>query len=53
MKKCNKCKKTLDWDRFRKDRRNLDGYYTYCIECTRVSQNMYVNKIKEGTIKAF
>lgn len=43
----------MDWDKFRKDRRTTDGYYTYCIECTRVSQNIYANKIKEGTIKAF
>ena len=53
MKKCNKCKKKMDWDKFRKDRRNTDGYYTYCKECTKESQNIYVNKIKEGTIKAF
>jgi NAD-dependent SIR2 family protein deacetylase len=53
MKKCNKCKKTLDWEKFRKDRRNMDGYYSYCKECSKASQTLYANRIKEGTIKAF
>lgn len=53
MKKCNKCKKNLDWDKFRKDRRNADGYYTYCLECAKAANIKYKNKIKEGTIKAF
>ena len=53
MKKCNKCKKTLDWDKFRKDRRNMDGYYSYCKDCSKASQTLYANRIKEGTIKAF
>jgi hypothetical protein len=53
MKKCNRCKQNLDWDKFRKDKRNADGYYGYCKVCSKEKQDQYKNKIKEGTIKAF
>ena len=53
MKKCNKCKKTLDWDKFRRDRRNADGYYGFCKICAKETQDQYKNKLKEGIIKAF
>jgi hypothetical protein len=53
MKKCNRCKKNLDWDKFRKDRRKVDGYYGYCLKCSKEKNDIYKNKIKEGTIKAF
>ena len=53
MKKCNRCKQNLDWDKFRKDRRNADGYYSYCRICSKEKSEQYKNKIKEGTIKAF
>jgi hypothetical protein len=53
MKKCNKCKENLNWDKFRKDRRNSDGYYGYCKVCAKEVNDQYKNKIKEGIIKAF
>lgn len=53
MKKCNRCKQNLDWDKFRKDRRTIDGYYGYCLKCSKEKNDIYKNKIKEGTIKAF
>jgi len=53
MKKCNKCKKTKDWDKFRKTKHNLDGYYGYCIECAKLDYQKYRDRKKEGVIKAF
>lgn len=33
MKKCNKCKETLDYYKFAKNRTKKDGYENYCKSC--------------------
>lgn len=33
MKTCNKCKETLEYDRFAKNRTKSDGYENYCKSC--------------------
>lgn len=53
MKKCNKCKETMDISKFRKDRRNADGYYNICIKCDNAYKLDYARRKKEGIIQAF
>ena len=53
MKKCNKCNEKKDYDKFRKDRRTLDGYYNICIKCDNAYKADYKRIKKEGTIIAF
>jgi hypothetical protein len=53
MKKCNKCNEKKDYDKFRKDRRTLDGYYNICIKCDNAYKADYKKRKKEGTIIAF
>jgi hypothetical protein len=33
MKTCNKCKETLEYDKFAKNRSKSDGYENYCKPC--------------------
>ena len=43
MKKCNKCKESLDYSKFAKNRTQSDGYENYCKSC----KNKY-NKVNYG-----
>lgn len=50
MKKCNKCKKIKDYKEFRKDKRTLDGHYTYCHDCQKAYQKQYIAYKKDFII---
>lgn len=52
-KKCSgcKCDKQLDNDHFYKNKRMVDGYSNYCIECTRENSKNYFLRKKEKKSK--
>ena len=45
MKKCNKCKDSLDYSKFAKNRTKKDGYENYCKSCkSKYNYSNYGNK---------
>lgn len=45
MKKCNKCKKSLNYSKFARNRSKSDGYENYCKSCkNKYNQSKYGNK---------
>jgi hypothetical protein len=52
MKKCNKCKETLDYSKFAKNRTKKDGYENYCKSCKNVyNKQNYGNKFVKIYLK--
>ena len=44
IKKCFSCGIEKDTSEFNKDKYKKDGYYSYCMECTRIKQRVVRNK---------
>lgn len=52
MKKCNKCKKTLDYSKFAKNRTKKDGHENYCKSCkNEYNKKNYGNKFTKAYLK--
>lgn len=41
MKTCTKCKETKPLSEFHNDKRNPDGYHSWCKDCIREKQRLY------------
>jgi hypothetical protein len=52
MKTCNKCKETLEYDKFAKNRSQKDGYENYCKSCKNLyNKKNYGNKFTKSYLK--
>jgi len=52
MKKCNKCKKSLDYSKFAKNRTQKDGYENYCKSCkNEYNKQNYGDKFTKAYLK--